>query len=99
MELGKEKGIKDIELKVYEADWDEHFDSKESDNKKILLGFNKVFKTSFTEDDISSIDLLDSMENDMKMGEEVMVQGTPTIFVNGEKDTMRTKYGKIGKNK
>jgi protein-disulfide isomerase len=99
MELGSEKGIKDIELKVYETDWDEHFNSKESDNKKIVDGFNKVFKTSFTQDDISSIDLLDSMENDIKMGSDVMVQGTPTIFVNGEKDTMRTKYKKLGKTK
>ncbi len=99
MELGKEKGIKDIELKVYKTDWDEYFGSKETDNKKIVAGFNKVFKTSFTEDNISSIDILDSMENDMKMGEDVMVQGTPTIFVNGEKDTMRTKYEKLGKNK
>ena len=99
MELGKEKGIKDIELKVYEADWDEYFDSKESDEKKILTGFNKVFKTSFTEDDLSSIELTDLVEEDTKMGEDVMVQGTPTIFVNGEKDTMRTEYKKLGKNK
>ena len=99
MELGKEKGIKDIELKVYEADWDEYFDSKQSDEKKILTGFNKVFKTSFTEDDLSSIELTDLVEEDTKMGEDVMVQGTPTIFVNGEKDTMRTEYKKLGKNK
>jgi thiol:disulfide interchange protein DsbC len=99
MELGKEKGIKDIELKVYKADWDEHFSSKESDEKKIILGFNKVFKTSFTQDDLSSIKLTDLIEEDMKMGEDVMVQGTPTIFVNGEKDTMKTKFKKLGKNK
>lgn len=99
MELGKEKGIKDIELKVYETDWDEYFTSKESDVKKVITGFNKVFKTSFTQNDIESIELIDAIENDMALGEEVMVQGTPTIFVNGEKDTMRTKYEKLGKNK
>ena len=63
MELGKQKGIKDIELKVYKADWDEHFSSKETDNKKIITGFNKEFKTSFTESDISTIEILDSIEN------------------------------------
>lgn len=99
MELGKEKGIKDIELKTYQTDWDEYFGAKESDNKKIINAFNKVFKTSFSEDDISSIELLESMEKDIKMGSELMVQGTPTIFVNGEKDTMRNKYGKLGKTK
>ena len=99
MELAKEKGIKDIELKVYEADWDEYFASKETDVKKIINGFNKEFKTTFTEDDLTSIDLIDSMEKDIKMGEDVMVQGTPTIFVNGEKDTMRDKYKKLGTSK
>ena len=99
MELGKEKGMENIELKVYEADWDEYFNSKETDVKKIISGFNKEFKTTFTEDDLSSIKLIDSMDKDIKMGEDVMVQGTPTIFVNGEKDTMRDKYKKLGINK
>ena len=99
MDLGKQKGIKDIELKVYKADWDKYFDSKETDSKKIIEGFNKEFNTSFTQDDISSIELLELIEDDMQMGEEVMVQGTPTIFVNGEKDTMKTKFKQLGKNK
>lgn len=99
MELGKEKGIKDIELKVYETNWDDYFTVKETDVKKIVSGFNKVFNTSFTQEDVSSIDLIDSMEKDMEMGEEVMVQGTPTIFINGEKDTQKTKYKDLGKNK
>ncbi|MGB1227397.1 MAG: DsbA family protein [Poseidonibacter sp.] len=99
IDLGKQKGIKDIELKVYKADWDKYFDSKETDSKKIIEGFNKEFNTSFTQDDISSIELLELIENDMQMGEEVMVQGTPTIFVNGEKDTMKTKFKQLGKNK
>jgi len=99
MDLAKQKGIKDIELKVYKANWDDYFDSKEKDEKKIINGFNKEFKTSFTQDDLSSIELLELIENDMKMGEDVMVQGTPTIFVNGEKDTMKTKFEQLGKNK
>ena len=31
------------------------------------------------------------------MGEDVMVQGTPTIFVNGEKDSSRLKYEDLKK--
>ena len=31
------------------------------------------------------------------MGEEVMVQGTPTIFINGVKDTTKLKYETLGK--
>jgi protein-disulfide isomerase len=33
----------------------------------------------------------------MSMGEEVMVTGTPTIFVNGVKDTTRELYKTLGK--
>ncbi len=36
MTVGKEKGIKDIELKVYRADWDKYFDSKEDNTQKKL---------------------------------------------------------------
>ena len=97
MEVAKTKGIKDIELKVYDADWDEYFTSKERNEKKILKAFNKVFNTSITEDEISTIDLQDAMDKDMKMGEDVMVQGTPSIFINGSKDHSRSEYEKLGK--
>jgi protein-disulfide isomerase len=33
----------------------------------------------------------------MALGEEVMVQGTPTIFVNGVKDVQKDGYEKLGK--
>jgi len=99
IELAKQKGIKDIELKAYGTKWNKYFTVKETDSKKIVDAFNKEFKTSFTQNDISSIELVELMEKDMNMGEEVMVQGTPTIFVNGEKDTVKTKYKQLGKNK
>jgi protein-disulfide isomerase len=99
MEVAKAKGLKDIELKVYQADWDEHFNPKEESVKKILAGFNKEFKTNITEEEVTTIDLQDLMDEDIKMGQDVMVQGTPTIFVNGEKDTMRDKFKKLGTSK
>jgi len=97
MNVAKEKGIKDIELKVYKIDWDKHFSEKEKDPKKIIDGFNKEFNTSITFADINNKKMNDEILHDIKMGEEVMVQGTPTIFINGEKDKTKLKYETLGK--
>lgn len=97
MSVAKHKGIKDIELKVYEADWDEYFKADSTDEKKILEAFNKVFSTSIKIEEINSIDIIEEIKNDIDMGDEVLVKGTPTIFINGEKDNTRLKYEGLGK--
>ena len=96
MTVAKEKGMKDVEVKVYKADWDEHFSSKEKNSQKILDGFNKEFKTSFTALDINNKKINDEIFADVNMGEESMVQGTPTIFINGELDKSKLKYEMLG---
>ena len=93
MEVAKHKNIKDLELKVYEIDWDKYFDSKSIDRKKILEAFNKELKTNISLDEINKVNIQD----DIKMGEDVMVQGTPTIFINGKKDNTKEKYKTLGK--
>ncbi len=97
MILAKHKGIKDIEQKVYTIDWDKYFTSKETDVKKVLDGFNKEFKTSFSLKDLEDDKLEKELIYDINMGEEVMVDGTPTIFVNGEQDKTKLKYEQLGK--
>lgn len=97
MILAKHKGIKDIEQKVYTMDWDKYFTSKETDVKKVLDGFNKEFKTSFSLKDLEDDKLEKELIYDINMGEEVMVDGTPTIFVNGEQDKTKLKYEQLGK--
>jgi len=97
MEVARHKGIKDIELKVYEADWDKYFTNKSTDEKKILESFNKEFKTNIKLEEITAKKVKDSLKMDNQLGEEVMVQGTPTIFVNGVKDAQKTKYETLGK--
>ncbi len=97
MEYARHLGLKDVELKVYSTDWEKYFDAKETDEKKVLKAFNKVFKTNIKLEQIQdkNLDLL--VQNDLKMGEEAMVQGTPTVFVNGEKDSGKIKYLDLGK--
>lgn len=96
MDVAKHKGMKDVELKTYKADWDKYFTSKTTDEKKILEAFNSEFKTDIKLSEIQDKKVQDLIKNDMKMGEDVMVQGTPTIFVNGVKDTMKVKFLELG---
>ncbi|XOB61780.1 DsbA family protein [Campylobacterota bacterium DY0563] len=97
MALAKTKNIKDIELKVYNIDWDKYFNSRETDSQKILKAFNSEFKTNFSLEDLNKKEITNEVAEDIRMGEEVLVQGTPTIFINGEQDKSKLKYEKLGK--
>ncbi len=96
MLVAKNDGMTDIELKVYEADWDKYFDSKETNAQKVIDGFNKEFNTSYTINDIKNEKVGDELSADISKGDNVMVQGTPTIFVNGEQDKSKLKYEMLG---
>ena len=97
IEVAKHKGIKDVELRAYEIDWEPYFDVKTTDEKKILEAFNKEFKTNIKLEEISTNEIKALIEKDITMGEEVMVAGTPTIFVNKVKDSTKLKYETLGK--
>ena len=97
IEIAKHKGLKDVELRTYQIDWEPYFNSKSTDEKKILEAFNKEFKTDIKIEEITSKDANESLQKDITLGEEVMVQGTPTIFINGVKDSSRLKYETLGK--
>ena len=93
----KEDGIKNIEEKVYSIFWDEQFSSKEQDTNIIINAFNKTFKTSYSDNDINTKKINEEIYEDISMGENVLVQGTPTIFINGEQDNSKLKYENLGK--
>ncbi len=97
MVVAKEKGVKDVEMKTYvsASEFAKHFDARETNQQKILDGFNKVFKTDITLTEIQKVSF--EVGKDMKMGDAVMVQGTPTIFVNGTNDKTRRLFGALGK--
>jgi thiol:disulfide interchange protein DsbC len=97
IDIAKHKGIKDAELKTYQIDWEKYFDVKSTDAKVILEAFNKEFKTDIKLEELSKAEITKTIDSDIAMGEDVMVQGTPTIFVNGVKDSTRLKYEDLGK--
>lgn len=98
MLVARKKGIKDIELKTYIADWDSYFKDNSTDEEKILKGFNKEFKTNITLEEINNIEIIEEIKRDIDMGDEILVKGTPTIFINGEKDNTKLKYETLGDN-
>lgn len=97
MDVAIEQGNKDIILKVYEADWDQYFTEQETNEIKIVEAFNKEFNTHITLEQIQAKKINEKILNDIQMGENALVQGTPTIFVNGEKDNNKTKFLELGK--
>lgn len=97
MLVASNKGVKDVTLKVYEADFDSYFNADDADEKKILNAFNKVLKTNIKLDEIQNKEIQKEIQKDMLMGENVMVEGTPTIFVNGEQDKTKNKYKQLGR--
>lgn len=91
------KQMQDIELKFYEADFEKHFTETERNETKILDGINKALKTKLTLRDIQNPAVMAEMSKDIKMAEDVMVPGTPTIFANGEVDRTKKKYEALAK--
>ena len=79
---------KDIVLDLYKVE----INSKERDVNKILAAFNKTMKADIKPSDIKSPKVLKHFENDQKMADSLLVQGTPTVFFNGEKDKSKNKY-------
>lgn len=97
MEVARNGGLKDIELKVYTTSWDKYFSVKQRDPKVILKAFNTEFKTSITLNQINHAKIKESISFDMAMAEDVLVQGTPTVFINKKRDNSKLKYETLGK--
>ena len=84
------KGHKDVVLNLYKVE----VNSRERDVKKILAAFNKTMKTNIKPSDITSSKVVKHYEADQKIADAVMVQGTPTLFLNGKIDKSKKKYKK-----
>ncbi|PLY08568.1 MAG: disulfide bond formation protein DsbA [Arcobacter sp.] len=96
MNIAKSMNIKDVESKVYQIDWDRYFKVDSKDEEEILKAFNKEFNIEITKEELNNPTIMNSILEDVKIGEELMVRGTPTIFVNGEKDNTKLKYETLG---
>ncbi len=81
------KGYKDISYKAYKKD----MEADTKDPKKVLEIFNKKLKTNITLDDINSKDVKKRFSNDLFKANKILVNGTPSVYVNGKYDAGREK--------
>ncbi len=97
IEVAHNKGVADIITKAYTADWSKYFDEKDTDEAKILEAFNKEFGTDIKIEELNKKELNDKIAKDISMGDDVMVSGTPTIYVNGVKENPKFNFDTLGK--
>jgi len=95
MLVAEEKGEKDMVKRVY----DEVFDLKKADDMQILKEFNAAFKTNITPSEIVQDRIVKRMQADHDYATNLMINATPTIYLNGKKDDEKTSYRKLIKEK
>ena len=85
------KGAKDVILNLYKVE----VDPKERKNEVILGEFNRVMNSKITMVDLMSSEVLKHFQNDLKVADSLMVNGTPTIFLDGVLDKTKMKYKEV----
>ena len=86
--VAKHKGIKNVILKTYKA----KLTHKKISIQKALNEFNKALHTNISIKDIERKYVLKELEQDEAVRKEMLIQGTPTLFINGKKDITRSEY-------
>ena len=85
------KGVKDVVLNLYKV----KVDAREKNAKKILDAFNKTMKTNIKLSDLSTKEVLKHLNSDMNIAENLMVNGTPTLYFDGKIDKSKRKHEKV----
>jgi len=85
------KGHKNVVLNMYKVE----IDPKERDVNKILKAFNKTMKTDIKPADLRTKEVMEGFASDMVIADNLMVQGTPTVFLDGKLDRTKKKYQKV----
>lgn len=88
MHLAQHEGKMDILPKVYAM----KIDPRETDTKKILSEVKKQTGYTLTVEQVDAQKVKDALKADSDAASELMVSGTPTIYVDGKWDKMRNKY-------
>lgn len=85
------QGAKETVLALYKVT----IDPKEKKNEVILAEFNKVMNSKISVADLLSTEVIKHFKNDLKVSDELMVNGTPTIFIDGVLDKTKMKYKEV----
>jgi thiol:disulfide interchange protein DsbC len=96
----KEDGIKDVELQVYEANYENFYNVyREKDPKAAIDAFNEIFDTEYTVQSVNTKSINKHMQEDIISGIEANVQGTPSVNFNGSFLNSREKLNSFLNNK
>ncbi|MBT3280226.1 MAG: DsbA family protein [Campylobacteraceae bacterium] len=95
MIVAHKKGIKNIVSKIYSAQFEDNFEADETNQQKILDAVNKVLKTNITLNQISSNKIAEQIKKDQQLASNMLIEGTPSIFINGKVDKSRRKFEEI----
>ncbi len=82
------QGIEDVTLKMYDI----KVNPRENNVQKILEAFNKAVGTNLTEKDINTPAVLKHVNSDFDIANELMVAGTPTVYLDGKIDEKKKGY-------
>lgn len=85
------KGHKDILHRTYKAKFDAH----ETNEKKVLTAFNKALNTNLSMADINDKSVLKHIESDKYIASQMLINSTPTLFMDGKKDATRKAYKEV----
>ncbi len=104
------KGEKDIALRTYTVDKGKNitrkkgdggveptFTMQETNEKRILNEFNKALGTKLTIADITDREVLQHVQKDREVQRLMLVNSTPTLYVDGMKDPSRNRYKNLRK--
>ena len=85
------QGHKDVVEKLYKV----KINPQEKDVKKILKAFNRAVGTNITPKEIESAAVKKQMKHDLDIANILMVNGTPTLYLDGKIDKTKKKYKKV----
>ncbi|QOP43885.1 disulfide bond formation protein DsbA [Sulfurimonas sediminis] len=85
------QGVKDVVLKLYNVS----VNPREKNVKKILEAFNKAEGTNITPEDIQNPSVIKQFNHDRLVATDLMVGGTPTVYLDGSVDNTKKKYLKV----
>jgi len=85
------QNVKDVILKMYDI----KLNPREKSIKKILAAFNKAVGANIKLSDIKTKKVEEQIRFDSKVANDIMVGGTPTIYLDGKMDRTKKKYKKV----
>jgi protein-disulfide isomerase len=89
--LVKKMSLKDILLKFYSLD----INPEEKDEGKILSEIEKQLKLKVTKEEINSKEIQTKYDNELQNAYTMLVRGTPSVYMDGELDSSRSKISAL----